>query len=76
MLEQKQTKKRRLECRCCGQMYWDCTPSKILEHLGFQSTRETAAKFKACKRIDKDGHKASKLQHSAYMPQSSRRGLP
>ena len=32
MLELKQTKKRRLECRCCGQVYWDCTPSKILEH--------------------------------------------
>ncbi len=31
---------------CCGQMYWDFTPSKILEHFGFQSTRQTAAKFK------------------------------
>ena len=38
-------------------MYWDFTPSKILEHFGFQSTRQTAAKFKACKGIDKDEHK-------------------
>ena len=32
--------------RCCGQKYWDFTPSesKILEHFGLQSTRETAAK--------------------------------
>ena len=42
---------------CCGQMYWDFTPSKILEHFGFQSTRHNAAKFKPCKGIDKDEHK-------------------
>jgi hypothetical protein len=30
--------------KCCGQQYWDFTPSKILEHFGLQSTRETAAK--------------------------------
>ena len=30
--------------KCCGQKYWDFTPSKILEHFGLQSTRETAAK--------------------------------
>jgi hypothetical protein len=38
-------------------MYWDFTPSKILEHFGFQSTRHNAAKFKPCKGIDKDEHK-------------------
>ena len=38
-------------------MYWDFTPSKILEHFGFQSTRQTAAKFKPCKGTDKDEHK-------------------
>jgi hypothetical protein len=38
-------------------MYWDFTPSKILEHFGFQSTRHNAAKFKPCKDIDKDAHK-------------------
>ena len=38
-------------------MYWDFTPSKILEHFGFQSTRQTAAKFKPCKGIEKDEHK-------------------
>ena len=37
--------------------YWDFTPSKILEHFGFQSTRHNAAKFKPCKGIDKDEHK-------------------
>jgi hypothetical protein len=30
--------------KSCGQKYWDFTPSKILEHFGLQSTRETAAK--------------------------------
>jgi hypothetical protein len=30
--------------KCCGQKYWDFTPSKILEHFGLQSTRENAAK--------------------------------
>ena len=30
--------------KCCGQKYWEFTPSKILEHFGLQSTRETAAK--------------------------------
>ena len=30
--------------KCCGQKYWDFKPSKILEHFGLQSTRETAAK--------------------------------
>jgi hypothetical protein len=29
---------------CCGPKYWDFTPTKILEHFGLQSTRETAAK--------------------------------
>ena len=29
----------------------------MLEHYGFQSTRATAAKFKACSGIDKDEHK-------------------
>ncbi len=38
-------------------MYWDFTPSKILEHFGFQSTRQTAAQFKPCKGIEKDEHK-------------------
>ena len=38
-------------------MYWDFTPSKILEHFGFQSTRQTAANFKPCKGTDKDEHK-------------------
>ncbi len=38
-------------------MYWDFTPSKILEHFGFQSTRQTAAKFEPCKGIEKDEHK-------------------
>ena len=28
--------------KSCGQKYWDFTPSKILEHIGLQSTRETA----------------------------------
>ena len=36
---------------------WDFTPSKILEHFGFESTRQTAAKFKPCKGIDRDEHK-------------------
>ena len=36
---------------------WDFTPSKILEHFGFESTRHTAAKFKPCKGIDRDEHK-------------------
>jgi hypothetical protein len=56
-IEQNEKKKWRSECICCGQMYWDFTPSKILEHFGFQSTRQTAAKFKSCKGIDKDEHK-------------------
>jgi hypothetical protein len=56
-IEQNEKKKWRSECICCGQMYWDFTPSNILEHFGFQSTRQTAAKFKACKGIDKDEHK-------------------
>jgi len=45
-IEQNEKRKWRSECICCGQMYWDFTPSKILEHFGFQSTRQTAAKFK------------------------------
>ncbi len=45
-IEQNEKRKWRSECICCGQMYWDFTPSKILEHFGFQSTRHTAAKFK------------------------------
>ena len=56
-IEQNEKKKWRSECVCCGQMYWDFTPSKILEHFGFQSTRHNAAKFKPCKGIDKDEHK-------------------
>jgi hypothetical protein len=56
-IEQNEKKKWRSECICCGQMYWDFTPSKILEHFGFQSTRHNAAKFKPCKGIDKDEHK-------------------
>jgi hypothetical protein len=35
-------------------MYWDFTPSKILEHFGFKSTRQTAAKFKSCKELTKE----------------------
>jgi hypothetical protein len=35
---------------CCGQKYWDFTPSKILEHFGLQSTRETAANFEVLDR--------------------------
>ena len=45
-IEQNEKRRWRSECICCGQMYWDFTPSKILEHFGFQSTRQTAAKFK------------------------------
>ncbi len=55
-IEQNEKRKWRSECICCGQMYWDVTPSKILEHFGFQSTRQTAAKFKPCKGIEKDEH--------------------
>ena len=33
--------------KCCGQKYWDFTPSKILEHFGLQSTRETASAAKS-----------------------------
>ena len=55
-IEQNEKRKWRSECICCGQMYWDFTPSKILEHFGFQSTRQTAAKFKPCKGIEKDEH--------------------
>ena len=42
--KRKWTRTPRSECICCGHMYWDFTPSKILEHFGLQSTRETAAK--------------------------------
>ena len=56
-IEQNEKRKWRSECICCGHMYWDFTPSKILEHFGFQSTRQTAAKFKPCKGTDKDEHK-------------------
>ena len=56
-IEQNEKRKWRSECICCGQMYWDFTPSKILEHFGFQSTRQTAAKFKPCKGLDPDEHK-------------------
>jgi hypothetical protein len=47
------------ECSYCGhwQMYRDFTPCKILEHFGFRSTRETAAKFKACQCRGTGGHK-------------------
>ena len=56
-IEQNEKRKWRSECICRGQMYWDFTPSKILEHFGFQSTRQTAAKFKPCKGTDKYEHK-------------------
>jgi hypothetical protein len=47
-------------------MYLDFTPSKILEHFGFQSTRQTAAKFKPCKGIEKDEHKDVKAKQRIH----------
>ena len=71
-IEQNEKRKWRSECICCGQMYWDFTPSKILEHFGFQSTRQTAAKFKPCKGTDKYEHKDVKATvqqiHAALKP--------
>jgi hypothetical protein len=46
-------------------MYWDFTPSRILEHFGFHSTRQTAAKFKPCKGIEKDEHKDRDVKATA-----------
>ena len=42
--------------------------SKILEHFGFESSRQTAAKFKPCKGIEKDEHKDVKATVCAAYP--------
>jgi hypothetical protein len=59
-------------------MYWDFTPPKILENCGFRSTRETAAKIKACQSrgTDNDGHKdvkatAQRIQATEFAAKSA-----
>jgi hypothetical protein len=56
-IEQNDTKKWRSECRCCGQKYWDLSQCEMLDHFGYQSTRQTPIKFNPCAGIDKDEHK-------------------
>ena len=56
-IEQNDKKKWRSECRCCGQKSWDLSQCEMLDHFGYQSTRQTPIKFNPCAGIDKDEHK-------------------
>ncbi len=53
-------------------------PSKILEQFGFESSRQTAAKFKACKGIEKDSdeHKVVKPTVQRIHAKGFARSLP
>ena len=77
-LEQNAKGKWKSQCQCCGKFYIDFTPSKILEHYGFESTRATPAKFKACKGIDNEENKqvketAQRIHAAQFMAKSAQK---
>ena len=77
-LEQNAKGKWKSQCLCCGKFYIDFTPSKILEHYGFESTRATPAKFKACKGIDNEENKqvketAQRIHAAQFMAKSAQK---
>ena len=77
-LEQNAKGKWKSQCQCCGKVYIDFTPSKILEHYGFESTRATPAKFKACKGIDNEENKqvketAQRIHAAQFMAKSAQK---